>query len=254
MKTRRLVFIFIILGLIMMGACGCMNHQDYSDKILAELKGKYSKDFEIVKLSYEVDGESGNYYRAVCKEQGDDQTFVAYYYLNGSQYLLQQNLDVELNKPGQAVLVDEYPVLLLNKAYAGFLEEKTDILFAISDVNFISHILSKEDVDQGLEHCLFNGEYEALAKVYLFVDNSHKDEEKFEAEVVTQLSGNGIFQQSIDVVYISDKDMEAVRSEYQDDTYLIRDKLKEDSRVTRYSWYLAEAGKGIVSKNDVEGG
>lgn len=253
MMFRRWISLVIIAGLVMIGACGCMNHQDHSDKILAELKSKYSTDFEIVKLSYEVDGESGNFYRAVCKEQGDEQTFVAYYYLNGSQYLLHQNLGVELNKPESAILVDEYPVLLLNKAYAGFLEEKADILFAISDVSFISHNLSKEDVEQGLEYCLFNGKHEALAKVYLFIDENHKNKEKLEAEIITQLSSYGILQQSVDMVYISDKDMEVVKSEYQDDTYLIRDRLKEDSRITRYSWYLTEAGKGIVAKNDVKG-
>ena len=73
-----------------------MNHNDYSEKILKELSDKYDKTFEIVKLSYEVDGENGNYYRAVCKEKDSENTFVAYYYLKGSEYLLSEDVGDEL--------------------------------------------------------------------------------------------------------------------------------------------------------------
>ncbi len=253
MILRKRISLLLVAIIIMIGACGCMNHQDYADKILAELENKYNKSFEIVKLSYEIDGENGNFYRAVCREQGGNTTFVAFYYLKGSDYLLSDELEEDFSTADEPILIDSYSNSLLNKAYVSFLEENADILFAISDVNFISHSLSKEDVDQGLAYCLFDGRFEAISKVYLFADQAREDKEQFESELLQWLSDYKILQQSIDIAYIPAKDIEAVRDEYQDDTYLIREKLKNDSRVSRYSWYLTEAGNGIVSKNDVKG-
>lgn len=231
-----------------------MNHHAYSNEILSALESKYSKDFEIENLSYEFDGKNGNYYRAVCKEPGSSSTFVVYYHLKGADYLLANDIGEDVGfSTDKPVLIDTYPNMLLNKAYARFLEENTDILFAIAEVHFISYNLSKEDVDQGLKHCLLDGSYEVMVKVYLFVDQTCENVVNFESELLECVSGYRILQQSIDVAYVSAEDMESVRFEYQNDTYLIRDRLKNDNRITRYSWYLTEAGKGIVNRKYVKG-
>jgi len=61
------------------------------------------------------------------------------------------------------------------------------------------------------------------------------------------------YKQSIDIAYIADADVEAIKREYSDDIYMIEDRLTEDEKITRYSWYFAERGKGITEKKDVKG-
>lgn len=255
MKTRRLVSIFIILGLLMIGVCGCMNHQDYSDKILAELKGRYGKDFEIVKLSYEVDGENGNYYRAVCKETEGDSSFVAYYYLKGSDYLLSEEIgeDISVAKD-EPFLVDTYPNMLLNRSVAEQLTDNVQgILFAIADIGAFDYTLTISDIEKGIAHCVANADFNVQSKLYVFASNSIEDKERFEEDLVQLILSMNAYKQSVDVVYIADENVQSVKAEYYDDIYMIEDRFSEDEKIIRYSWYFAERGKGVVEKQDVKG-
>ena len=255
MMFRRWISLVIIAGLVMIGACGCMNHQDHSDKILAELKSKYSTDFEIVKLSYEVDGENGNYYRAVCKETESDSTFVAYYYLKGSDYLLSEEIgeDISISKD-EPYLVDTYPNMLLNRKVAEHLTESVQgVLFAIADIGAFDYTLTISDVEKGIEHCVANADFNVQSKLYVFASNGIEDKESFEEYLVQMILSMNAYKQSIDVAYIADENVQLVRAEYYDDIYMIEDRFSEDEKIIRYSWYFAERGKGVVEKQDVKG-
>ena len=255
MKSVKKITLLLMVGIIMIGACGCMNHQDYSDKILAELKGKYSKDFEIVKLSYEVDGESGNYYRAVCREPDSDNTFVAYYYLNGSDYLLSEEIgeDLVISK-NEPFLVDTYPKMLLNLRLADYLKDNiSGILFVVSDVGAFDHTFTIDDIEKGIQHCVSNTDFNIQSKLYVCASNSIEDKEQFERDLVQRILSMNAYKQSIDVAYIADENIQPVRAEYYDDVYMIENRFSEDERIVRYSWYFAERGKGVVEKQDVKG-
>lgn len=255
MIFRRWISLVIIAGLVMIGACGCMNHQDYSDKILAELKSKYSTDFEIVKLSYEVDGENGNYYRAVCKETESDSTFVAYYYLKGSDYLLSEEIgeDISIAKD-EPFLVDTYPNMLLNRKVAKHLTDNVQgVLFAIADIGAFDYTLTISDVEKGIQHCVANADFNVQSKLYVFASNSIEDKESFEEYLVQMILSMNAYKQSIDVAYIADENVQLEKAEYYDDIYMIEDRFSEDEKIIRYSWYFAERGKGVVEKQDVKG-
>lgn len=232
-----------------------MNHQDYSDKILAGLKSKYSTDFEIVKLSYEVDGENGNYYRAVCKEAESDSTFVAYYYLKGSDYLLSEKIGVDISiAKNDPFLVDTYPNMLLNQRVAERLADNAQgVLFAIADIGAFDYTLTISDVEKGIEHCVANPDFNVQSKLYVFASNNIEDKERFEEGLVQLILSMNAYKQSIDVVYIADENVQSVKAEYYDDIYMIEDRFFEDEKIIRYSWYFAERGKGVVEKQDVKG-
>ena len=232
-----------------------MNHQDYSDEILAELKGRYGKDFEIVKLSYEVDGENGNYYRAVCKEAEGDSSFVAYYYLKGSDYLLSEEIgeDISIAKD-EPFLVDTYPNMLLNRRVAEHLTDNVQgILFVIADLGAFDYTLTISDVEKGIAHCVANADFNVQSKLYVFASNSIEDKERFEEDLVQLILSMNAYKQSVDVVYIADENVQPVKAEYYDDIYMIEDRFSEDEKIIRYSWYFAERGKGVVEKQDVKG-
>ena len=252
--VQRTVCLILVIS-IAIGVCGCMNHNEYSDKILSELSTKYNKEFEIVQLTYEVSGNGGNFYRAVCKEAGGTTTFVAYYYLNGSDYLLPDEIDQEaVANNSEPYLVDEYPNLLLNVKMADYLmQEIPGVLFAMTDIHAFNHTLTLADVEKGLEHCVANGEFDAQAKLYLFVDDSIEDKAQYEKELVQKILALNISEQTIDVAYIAKSNEQAVKDAYQDDIYMIEERLEEDEKVVRYSWYMAERGQGIVEKKDVKG-
>lgn len=231
-----------------------MNHEEYSKKILDELNSRYNKDFEIVKLTYEVDGENGNYYRAVCKEKDGHNTFIAYYYLNGSEYLLSENVDDEIKVlKGEPLLIDTYPNLLLNLKVAEYLANNRGVLFAVVDVGAFDHTFSLNDVEKGIDYCLSNENFDVQSKVYLFASNSVEKKEQFEKEITQAILSMNAYKQSIDIAYIADKDLQAIKSKYYDDIYMIEDRLAEDEKIIRYSWYFSERGKGIVEKKDVKG-
>jgi len=169
MKNMKKAICFIMIILIAIGVCGCMNHNEYSDKILKGLSDKYNKEFEIVKLSYEVDGENGNYYRAVCKEQDTENTFVAYYYLKGSQYLLSEDVGDELKvSKDEPLLIDTYPNLLLNLKVAEQLSKDNGVLFVVADIGAFEHTFTISDIEMGINHCLSNESFDVQSKVYLF--------------------------------------------------------------------------------------
>ncbi len=148
-----------------------MGKEDYSKKILNELSKKYNKEFEIVQMTYEVSGERKSFYRAVCKETGDDRTFVAYYYLGDSERLSSdKTTDTEANNR-ESFFVDEYVNLSLNRQYENyFTENYKEVLFAISDIEFYDHILSKDEMKKGLEYCISNEDYNTHSKIYLFIN------------------------------------------------------------------------------------
>lgn len=232
-----------------------MNHQNYSDEILAKLESKYSKDFEIVKLSYEVDGESGNYYRAVCREPDSDSTFIAYYYLKGSDYLLSEEIgeDLVISK-NEPFLVDTYPNMLLNRKVAEHLTDNVQgVLFAIADIGAFDYTLTISDVEKGIAHCVANADFNVQSKLYVFASNSIEDKESFEENLVQMILSMNAYKQSIDVAYIADENVQLVKAEYYDDIYMIEDRFSEDEKIIRYSWYFAERGKGVVEKQDVKG-
>lgn len=254
MKHMKKAICFIMIILIAIGVCGCMNHNEYSDKILKGLSDKYNKEFEIVKLSYEVDGENGNYYRAVCKEQDTENTFVAYYYLKGSQYLLSEDVGDELKvSKDEPLLIDTYPNLLLNLKVAEQLSKDNGVLFVVADIGAFEHTFTISDIEMGINHCLSNESFDVQSKVYLFASNSIENKEQFEKDITQTILSMNAYKQSIDIAYIADADVEAVKREYSDDIYMIEDRLTEDEKITRYSWYFAERGKGITEKKDVKG-
>ncbi len=255
MKIVRSMILLLLAGMIMMGACGCMNHQGYAEEILEKLESKYDRDFEIVKLSYEVDGEHGNYYRAVCKEPERENTFVVYYYLNGFDYLLPDVVgDIMGISKEEPSLSDSYPNVLLNlKIEEYFTDNVPGVLFAMSDAGVSGYKLTIDDVEKGIEHCLSNRDFDAQSTLYLFLSDSIENKEQFESDLVQKILSMDVYKQSISVAYIADEYIEAAKAEYYDDTYRIEGRLREDICVTRYSYYLAYRGQGIISKRNVKG-
>lgn len=255
MKPVKKAVGFILILFMVIGACGCMNHNEYSKQILKELSDKYDRTFEMVKLSYEVSGEKGNYYRAVCKEPNSENTFVAYYYLNGSEYLLSEQVGDECNASNdEPLLVDTYPNLLLNLKVAEFLEkDNPDILFAIADIGAFGHAFTLGDVEKGIDYCLSNETFEVQSKLYLFANDNIANKEQFEKDICQKILSMNALNQSIDIAYISENNLQSVKDEYHDDIYRIEDRLEDDENIKRYSWYYAERGQGITEKKEVKG-
>lgn len=232
-----------------------MNHEEYSKKILDELNSRYNKDFEIVKLTYEVSGNAGNFYRAVCREKDKDKTFVSYYYLNGSDYLLSENNEINDEKSdNKPVLVDEYINLCLAEMYNDYISKlDNSILFVTTEMSFNENAPTFADLEKGLEYCLSASNYKTLAKVYVFANNGIAEKTSFENEMLQKVSNLDLYQQSIDIAYINENNREEVKGNYQDDTYMIRDKAKNDDNIFRYVWFLMENEKGVVNQKVVKG-
>lgn len=232
-----------------------MNHNENAAKILNELSKKYNRTFEFIQLTYEVDGNNANFYRAVCREQGSELSFVAYYYLNGTEYLLSDTGAEELNfSDGEAILVDEYSNLLLNNMFAQYLiASDPNILFAIAEIGSRDHAFTIDDIEKGLEYCICNGSFDIWIKTYLFVNSDIENKDMFDANIVTELLKIRAYPQSVDIAYISVDDTEKIKKDYQDDIYMIGDRLEEDERVVRYSWYLSEKGNEITRNKNVKG-
>lgn len=219
-------FYSIAMLLVSIVLCGCGIHKNYSKEILEELSKKYDKDFEIVRLRYEFNGQ-GTYYRAICKEKNDDRTFVAYYSPNEEE-----------------PLSDEYGNLYLGDLYSDYILKSDDnILFALADVTFNEKSPTKSDIDKDLEYCLNLDNYEALPKVFIFINNSVADKETFERNFLKQNSSLNIYMQSIYFVYIDENDYQEVKDRYKDASeYLLDDKLQEDNITHRISYWLLESG------------
>lgn len=254
MMFRRWRPLLLILVLVMIGACGCMNHKDYSDKILEELESRYEKKFEIVQLTYEVSGNAGNYYRAVCKDSETEVEFVACYYLNGSDSLLSVGLDVTSTvKKGEPFLVDEYCIALLNEQFAAFLvSEDLNIEYAIADTITVAHSLTIEDLSKGVEFCLSNDEFDIKATIYLFItDDANKNAS--EKAITDRIMELDLYRCNVDVIYVPLEYMDAIEDDYSHSLSSIEDKLEDDSRISSYRRYAISRGKGITLTEEVKG-
>ncbi len=255
MNMIKKALCLFLITLLAIGACGCMNHEEYSKKILNELNNRYDKEFEIVKLTYEVSGNAGNFYRAVCKEKGSEKTFVSYYYLNGSDYLLSESKSISEEKSGdKPLLVDEYVNFCLAEMYSDYISElDSSILFVTAEVSFNENSPSYADLEKGLEYCLSANNFKTLVKVYVFVKSDISEKTLFENELINSASNFNVYQQSLDFAYINENSSQDLRDKYLDDTYMIRDRIKSDDSVIRYIWFLMESEKGITNQKVVKG-
>lgn len=233
-----------------------MNHNKYLQTILKILENKYDQAFEITQLFYEVDGANGNYYRAVCREKGQKEKFVAAYYLNGSDFLLADHMEGKLAMPGaKAVLVDNYPNTLLNLKVADYLvKSNTKILFAIADIGMLGHALTMDDLEQGISCCVSNKAFDIQAQIYLFVNADIENHEQFEQEMISKILSWNMYRQKINIAVVSEKSIGEIRKAYEGNTYMIEDRLEEDEKVYRYSWYFAERGQGVRKQKVVKEG
>lgn len=255
MNIIKKALCLLLITLLAIGACGCMNHEEYSKKILDELNSRYNKEFEIVKLTYEVSGSSGNFYRAVCKAKDNDNTFVSYYYLNGSDYLLAENNEANDKKSdNKPLLVDEYINLCLAEMYSDYISRlDNSILFVTTEMSFNENAPTFADLEKGLDYCLSASNYKTLAKVYVFANTNISQKADFEDELINKVSNFDLYVQSFDIAFIDESNCEEIKNRYQDNTDSIRDKAKRDDDITRYVWFLTESSKGVVTQKVVKG-
>lgn len=230
-----------------------MNHNEYSKRILKELSAKYNKEFEIVQITYEVSGDSGNYYRAVCKEQNNANTFIAYYYMNGTDFLLSEELgETPNNAENQPLLVDEYCDLLIDEQMTKhLLDINADVLYTISVLDPVNHVFTVEDTENGLIHCFAN--YDINGELYLFLNNAVDEKSRTEKQIIENLIEINMNVVNINFVYIDSNDKAEISKKYNNDVYSMERRLREDDMVTRYSWYTFNRNEGIISSKDVKG-
>ncbi len=212
-----------------------MNQKDYSDEIVNELEKKYNKTFEIEQLTLEFSGDSGKYYRAVCKDADIGKSFVAKYYYEEKE------------------LFDEYCALLLNEAFVDYLiSSDLDIKHAVVDIITVKHILSVDDVNKGVEYCLSNEDFDVKVSAYIFLDQSSATSAEIESKIVDKLSEQEIYRCSLDVIYMSSDSLNFAKDEYTD-VYMLDDSLEKDVRVKAYRRYLISKDSGAQLTETVKG-
>lgn len=230
-----------------------MNHNEYSEKILKELSAKYDKEFEIVQLTYEVSGDGGNFYRAVCKAKDSETTFVACYYLNGTQYLLSSDETIQETK-NEPILVDEYCSLLLNEKFIDYLlSRELGISHAVVDIATVKHALTFEDVSSGVEYCLSNNSFDVKVSAYVFISSDETDDTDFENKIINKFKGLNLYRCNLVIAYVSEGALPTVKDDYVNDIYMIEDKMRNDDRIVLYKRYSISEELGIELKEEIKG-
>lgn len=235
MKAIKLLTFSLLIIFYILGACGCMNNKDYSDKILSELEKKYNITFEIEKLTLEFSGDLGKYYRAVCKESGQDKTFVAVYYDDKNE------------------LYDEYCGLRLNEDLVDYLiSSDLGIEHAVVDIITVKHALTVDDIDRGVEYCLSNEDFDVKVSAYIFLDQSILDNTDIENKLVDKFTELKIYRCNLDVVYMSSDSLALAKNEYKD-VYKLDYNLEKDTRIIEYRRYNISADFGTELTEIVKG-
>lgn len=225
----------VILIFCVLGVCGCMNNKDYSGEILQELEKKYNKTFEIEQMTLEFSGDSGKYYRAVCKEPNSGKSFVVKYYYDDKE------------------LYDEYCTMLLNEKFIDYLvSSDLEIAHAVAEIITVKHVLTVDDVNKGVEYCITNEDFDVKVSAYIFLDQSLAINSEIENKIVNMFVEKGIYRCSLDVVYMSSDSLSSAKAEYSD-VYLIDDSLEKDVRVNIYRRYLISKESGAQLTEVVKG-
>ena len=232
---RKVAFLCIFILIIAVGVCGCMDHKDYENEILNELERRYNKTFEIQQLTAEFDGNSGKFYRAVCKPADGGNLFVARYSCE------------------KKVLYDEYCDMLLKEDIAQYLVSgDLGISYAVVNVITVGRALKAEDVAKGVEYCLSNDEFDVKVAVYAFLDQSLAADGEAEKKILDKLLSLDIYRCNLDVAYMTSDGLVAAKEEYTD-VYRLGDRLEEDGRVSGYKCYIMSRESGIQSTQIVKG-
>ena len=231
-----------------------MNHQEYIKKILDELGRKYEKEFEVVQATYEVSGNGGNFYRAVCAEKESGVRFASWCYLNGSDYQLPEEAETLFRKAnGEPTVLDEYCVALLNKQFAAeLMAADMKIKFAIADTKTASCSLTIEDLSRGVQYCLSNDALQTKATVYLFITEETNRSELREA-IIQHMTQLNLSRCNVDIAFVSDDDLNAVINDYAVLPLFIDSMLANDPRVSAYTQYAISREKGVTYSNAVKG-
>lgn len=231
-----------------------MDHKKYSEIILGELSSKYEKSFEISRLTYEMDGNAGNYYRAICNEEGSDVPFVACYYLNGSEYLLSEEVGDSIPESGdQPLLVDDYCTALLNEKVAeSVLSSRLGISHAIVDVATVNHALDINDISKGVEYCVSNEDFKTKLSAYVFINTKEKNKTAAEDAVIQKLRSMNPYRCNLHIVNI---DFESgIPSKYTQNIYAVEDAVASDEKVISHRRYKISEDAGVTLEEVVKGG
>lgn len=233
-----------------------MKHSDYLAKILDALAQKYGKEFEILWANYEFDGASGNFYRVGCREKGRKEIFLAKYYLRGTDSLLAWMTDgPPEGHTGKPELQDSYCNLLLNIQTAEYLvAENPDVLFAIADIGVSGHVITMEDLKDGVTAFLAAKGASIRGGIWLFVSNQAADRENLENELVSGVLSLRMEKQNIRIAYVSPSVLGAMKEEYGSDTDRLDDRLKAETRVSRYCRYTTCREDGVVARHVIKEG
>ncbi len=229
-------FLLLLLTLLMLiSVCGCMGKTDYANIILNELERKYNKTFEIEQITHEFSGDSGEYYRAVCKDAESGKSFVAKYYADDKE------------------LFDEYCALLLNEDLINYLTSSDlGIAHAVVDVITVEHVLTMDDIAKGVEYCLSNEDFDVKVSAYIFLDKSFADNTEIENKIVDKLTKQEIYRCGLDVIYMSGDALDSAKNEYTE-VYMLDDSLEKDARIVKYRRYLISKESGALLTETVKG-
>ncbi|MBE6766524.1 MAG: hypothetical protein E7550_02940 [Ruminococcaceae bacterium] len=230
-----------------------MNHNEYSQKILDFLTQKYKKEFEIVDLIYEVDGDRGSFYRAICKEKEEGIEFISYCYLNGTAYLLFEETDETISSPNKEVEIqDDYCECVLGARFAKYFKEKNiDALAIVAEIGAINYKFTLDDIANGFEYCLSNSDFDVRMHMCVLASNAICDKNSFEKNVIEGVLKFNSYYSVIDFAYAVDNFDEQNSVDYASDVYSFEESATNDY-IVEYNRYLAKKD-GKSSKKVIKG-
>ncbi len=230
-----------------------MNHGEYFEKILNILFKKYNREFEIVRLIYEVDGEHGNQYRAICREISSGIKFVARYYLNGSDFFLLDDIDEEIKSLAkEPELVDSFCECLIAFDFAEYIKKTNkDVLYSNAIVKAVEHDISQEEIERGTDYCLEKSDYDVIVNVCVFADKNLTDKKTFEKNIVDEVLRKTQYHRTINIAYIDVAVLSDIKDDYTNDFYRLENRLMDDARVEVYSCYLAREDNVVKLREKV---
>lgn len=179
-RLKRFV-LSLILILIMIGACGCMNaEQEYVASIQNYLEGKYNCGFTVHNVNEGFSGSDGNYIHASCEsEEYAGKVFDVYCYPIGGD-----KTGDEISVSGESYVIYEkyaevYFANQMRSEVEALLPENVFVECKIKfDCGYALHYaLSEEEFNQGMESCLNNKEFYSFVTVYVVSDENAAAEE-----------------------------------------------------------------------------
>ncbi len=222
-----LVILLILLGYGVFRLSVSHNAETIEEEIISELSQRYDKDFEIIRLRHEFNGQD-TYYRAICKEKNDSRTFTVYY-----------------NPDEENSLIDEYINMAISDSYSTYIAESNDdILFALVETNFSGERPTSACLEEGVKYCLDLNNYTASTKNYIFIKNDVADKENFEKSLIEYSLDSNIYNQAVYFIYIDEADYQEIKDKYNDVYILSVDSgvppLKEDDKIRRVTYWLVK--------------